>query len=52
MKIRELLEGKDFYDPVVDSGISDWDYADQRRGRRGRSEPDDDDLDFHTIIII
>ena len=50
MKIRELLEGKDFYDPVVDSGISDWDYADQRRGRRGRSEPDDDDLDFGNPV--
>lgn len=40
MKIRELLEARD-YDPVVDSGMSDWDYADSGR-RRGRPEPDDD----------
>jgi hypothetical protein len=48
MKIRELLEGRDYSDPVRDSGMSDWDYADQQMPRRrGRSEPDDD-FSYHS----
>jgi hypothetical protein len=45
MKIRELLEGKDPYDPVIDSGISDIDYADRPvlPTRRGSDRSYDDD---------
>lgn len=45
MKIRELLEGRDPYDPVVDSGISDIDYANRPvlPRRLGRSRDYDDD---------
>lgn len=52
MKIRELLEGRDPYDPVVDSGISDIDYA--NRGRRSYRDPEDyfadRDEELHPMV--
>ena len=55
MKIRELLEARD-YDPVVDSGMSDWDYADSHRrgpGTRSAGFPRSshhDDLEFGNPV--
>lgn len=55
MKIRELLEARD-YDPVVDSGMSDWDYADSLRrgpGTRSSGSPRSshwDDLEFGNPV--
>ena len=48
MKIRELLEGRDYSDPVIDSGMSDRDYADKPvlPTRRGRDP--DDDSSYHS----
>lgn len=56
MKIRELLEARD-YDPVVDSGMSDWDYADSLRGGPGTRSSGFprssryDDLEFGNSIL-
>lgn len=56
MKIRELLEARD-YDPVVDSGMSDWDYADSLRGGPGTRSSGSprsshwDDLEFGKSIL-